>query len=67
MSILPFFAWVDGSTLGHAIRDSLWLFPVIEASHLLGLAVIGGSVLIVNMRLLGLDYAVTPHLNLSRT
>src|ERR1700733_13593499 len=50
MNILSFAQWVDGSPLGHAVRDSLWLFPVIEASHLIGLAVIGGCILIVNLR-----------------
>ena len=54
MGILSFVTWLDGSALGQAIRDSRWLFPAIEASHLLGLAVLGGCVLIVNMRLLGL-------------
>jgi len=39
--------------IGRAIRESLWLFPAIEAVHLLGLAVIGGSILVVDMRLLG--------------
>jgi hypothetical protein len=54
MAILPFVTWLDGSALAQGIRDSRWLFPVIEACHLLGLAVLGGCVLIVNMRLLGL-------------
>lgn len=53
MSLLTFFAWCENSSLGEAIRDSRWLFPVIESVHLLGLAVIGGAVLLVNMRLLG--------------
>jgi uncharacterized membrane protein SirB2 len=54
MGILPFVTWLDGSALAQGIRDSRWLFPVIEACHLLGLAVLGGCVLIVNMRLLGM-------------
>ena len=37
----------------HAIRDSLWQFAAIEAVHLLALAMIGGAVLIVDLRLLG--------------
>src|SRR5262245_21545295 len=53
MSVLSFFTWCESSSLGEAIRESLWLFPVIEAIHLLGLAVIGGSVLVVNLSLLG--------------
>ncbi|MGD0359637.1 MAG: DUF6644 family protein [Bryobacteraceae bacterium] len=51
--MLSFFAWCENTPLGEAIRDSRWLFPVIESVHLLGLAVIGGAVLIVNLRLLG--------------
>ncbi len=54
MDVLSVVTSLDDSALGHAIRDSRWLFPVIEACHLLGLAVIGGCVLIVNMRLLGM-------------
>ena len=45
-------AW-EQSWVGVAIRESLWLFPGIEAVHLLGLAMLGGSVLIVDLRLLG--------------
>lgn len=39
--------------LGNAIRSSLWLFPVIEAVHLLGLCVLGGSLLVLDLRMLG--------------
>src|SRR5215212_6692837 len=51
--LLPFFQWCEAMWLGNAIRSSLWLFPVIEAVHLLGLCVLGGSVLIVDLRMLG--------------
>ena len=53
------FGWFDTydrleqTWIGTAIRESLWLFPGIEAVHLLGLAVIGGSILVVDLRLLG--------------
>lgn len=53
MSLLPFFEWCEASWLGNAIRMSLWLFPVIEAVHLLGLCVLGGAILILDLRLLG--------------
>ena len=36
------------------IRESVWMFPIIEAVHLLALALIGGAVLIVDLRLAGL-------------
>lgn len=66
MGILTFVTWLDDSALGHAIRDSRWLFPVIEASHLLGLVVIGGCVLIVNMRLLGMGLRGQPAAEVAR-
>lgn len=47
------FQWIENSGLGEAIRESKWLFPVIESVHLLGLAVIGGAVLVVDLRLMG--------------
>lgn len=54
MSDPAFFTWCEASWIGEGIRDSTWLFPVIECFHLFGLAVIGGSVLMMNMSLLGL-------------
>ena len=45
--LLPFCQWCESMWLGNAIRDSLWLFPVIEAVHLLGLCVLGGTIIVV--------------------
>jgi hypothetical protein len=53
MSLLPFFQWCENSGLIVAMRSSVWLFPVIESLHLMGLALIGGAVLMVDLRLLG--------------
>lgn len=53
MSLLTFFQWCEASGIGNTIRKSSWLFPVIEAIHLLGLGVIGGAVLLVDLRLFG--------------
>jgi hypothetical protein len=53
MSVLSFFTWCENTSIGEAIRDSRWLFPAIESVHLLALAVIGGAVLLMNLRLLG--------------
>ena len=50
----PFFVWAEQSGLGTMVRDSIWQFAAVEAVHLLALAVIGGAVLIVDLRLLGL-------------
>jgi hypothetical protein len=52
--LLPFFEWCEHLWLGQFIVNSNWLFPVIESVHLLGLSVLGGAILVVDMRLLGL-------------
>jgi hypothetical protein len=51
--LLPYFEWMESLWLGQFIVGSNWLFPVIESVHLLALALLGGSVLVVDMRLLG--------------
>ena len=53
LHLLPFIEWVAGSSLSHAISTSTWAFAVIESIHLLALSVIGGAVLIVDLKLLG--------------
>jgi uncharacterized membrane protein YhdT len=53
--LLPFFTRCEHSWVGQAIQSSIWLFPVIESIHLVGLGVLAGSVLIVDMRLLGIS------------
>src|SRR5439155_7411326 len=53
MTLLPLFIWLENSGIGRSIRDSTWLFPWIESVHLVALSVLGGAVLIVDLRLLG--------------
>jgi hypothetical protein len=51
--LLPFFEWCQNTFIGQAVSHSIWAFPVIEAIHLVGLCMLGGAVLIVDMRMLG--------------
>jgi len=51
-----FCTWCSNSFFGHGVRDSVWLFPSIEIIHLVGLGVLGGTVLMINMRLLGMRF-----------
>lgn len=53
-SLLPLFEWFESTRLGTVVRESIWAFPVIEAVHLLGLSLLGGAILIVDLRMLGL-------------
>jgi hypothetical protein len=60
MSVLPFFQWCYQTPIGEGIRESIWLFPVIEAFHLVGLGLTIGAVMIVDLRLLGLGLRKQP-------
>jgi len=53
MDLYPLFEWLESTTIALAVRDSLWLFPVIECMHLLALSMLGGSLLVVDLRLMG--------------
>ena len=64
--VLPFFRWANATWFGVTIRNSSWLFPVIEIFHLLALAVLGGSIILVNFRLLGLRMTDVPVGRLAR-
>jgi hypothetical protein len=63
---LPFFEWAEATTLGEMIRTSTWAFAVIESVHLLALSVIGGAVLIVDLRLLGFGLRTQPIADIAR-
>ena len=58
--LLTFFEWCEATALGETIRTSLWLFPAIECVHLIGLVMLGGSVLMVDLRLLGMGLRDQP-------
>jgi uncharacterized protein DUF6644 len=51
---------IEASALGQAIRESTWLFPAIESAHLLALALLGGSVLIISLSVLGVGLKTPP-------
>ena len=54
MTLADFMAWLEHRSFAVAIAESIWLFPIIETVHVLGLTLVVGSVLMMDMRLLGL-------------
>jgi hypothetical protein len=65
MSLLSFFQWCYQTPIGETIRNSTWMFPAIEAIHLLALGLVAGAVLVVNLRLLGVGLSREPVAQLS--
>ena len=49
-----FFEWCESTLLGHWIAQSKYLFAIFETLHIMALAVLLGSMLVVDMNLLGL-------------
>ena len=48
-------AWLQGSALGHAMRESgVWTYGTVNLVHILGVSSLFGSVLVLDLRLLGL-------------
>ena len=64
--MLSWFVALGNSELGQYMQTSRWGFAVVEAVHLLGLAILGGAVLIVDLRLLGLVLKSESARNVSR-
>jgi hypothetical protein len=60
LNVLPWIEWIAASRLGQALSTSTWAFAVIESVHLLALAMIGGAVLLVDLRLLGFGLRAQP-------
>jgi hypothetical protein len=49
-----FLTWVESSALGQAIRDSgVWTYGLINLGHIYGIATLFGSILVLDLRLLG--------------
>ena len=44
---------LEDSYIGEYVRSSLWLFPVIQSFHLIGLGILGGAVVVGDLRLMG--------------
>jgi hypothetical protein len=53
MSVHAFFEWLGNSPLANAMNGPEWAFPVVECCHFFGFALLIGTIVIVDLRLLG--------------
>ena len=54
----PIFLALQESALGHAMRGSPALYPAVEILHIIGFVVLVGSILALDVRLLGWGHAI---------
>ncbi len=59
-ALLPFFEWMETTWLGTIGKTWGASFAVVEAFHLLGMALLGGAVLVGDGRLLGICFTDIP-------
>jgi hypothetical protein len=53
--LFEFLGWLEESFLGHLMRDTgLWTYAFVNLLHIAGIAILFGSILILDLRLLGL-------------
>jgi len=50
---------LESSGVGRIMRESLWTYPAVEILHIVGLATVYGSIVVVDLRLLGLSRGVS--------
>ena len=67
MSMLPFFEWMGGLRFSAFFLESVWPTPIVQNIHLIAIAVFAGSVLVVDLRMLGRGLRGTPLAQLARS
>ena len=49
---------IEGLAIAKAMREQLWLYPAVEVVHIVGFAILVGSVVMFDLRVLGLSKGV---------
>lgn len=60
MSLLAICQWLQDSTFGTSLREVGYIFPVVESTHVLALGLSVGTILFIDLRLLGVGLRQTP-------
>jgi Family of unknown function (DUF6644) len=64
--LLPFFEWMNALPVSQAIGASIWIYPLVQAIHLVFLALFAGGIMIVDLRLLGFGIRSKPVAEVAR-
>jgi hypothetical protein len=60
VSLLAFCEWLAATENSTALRESLFMYPLVESSHVLFLMLFVGLTVVLDMRLLGLAFTWVP-------
>jgi uncharacterized protein DUF6644 len=51
--MMELFAWLEQTAIADAIRTSRWMYPAIETGHYIGLSLLVGGIMLIDLRVLG--------------
>jgi hypothetical protein len=60
MFLLSICQWVDSTPLSAMVRQSNWLFSTLDTIHTLGIVLVAGTIMLVDLRLLGFGLRSVP-------
>ena len=66
MTLLPLCEWLAGTSGSIALRESLFMYPLVESAHVLTLCVFLGMAVMLDLRLLGLTLVRVPMSEIER-
>ena len=50
---------LEEGSIASAMRDSLWLFPLVETVHIIGFSILVGAVIMFDLRILGVSKRIS--------
>ena len=60
MSALDWCHWLENTAFAVSLKESAYLFPIVEGTHLLGMSVSVGLILLLDLRLLRVAFPTEP-------
>ena len=51
---MEFLAWLENTGIANAIRTIPWLYPAFETGHYVGLSLLVGGIMLIDLRVLGM-------------
>ena len=55
---MEFFVWLENTAIADAIRTIPWLYPTFETGHYIGLSLLVGGIMLIDLRVLGMARAL---------
>src|SRR4030081_2520794 len=66
MSIVSIATWLEATAPARAIAHSGWMFPAAETVHVIAIALVVGSIAVLDLRLLGVSWKRRPVTDIAR-